>query len=91
MVKTDFTDSCEWVAPRTDHQPTKPVPAWYRKAADPKIADKDGEIPALKDLTTIGTGGKPKAFYQVDAEEELVAAVREADHAGEKLLILGRL
>ena len=89
MVKTDFTDSCEWVAPRTDHQPTKPVPAWYRKAADPKIADKDAEIPALKSMTTIGTGGKPKAFYQVTAEEELVAAVREADHAGEKLLILG--
>ena len=89
MVKTDFTDSCEWVAPRTDHQPTNPVPAWYRKAEDAGSAAPDGEIPALRDMTTIGTGGKPKAFHQVDSEDELVAAVREADRAGDKLLVLG--
>ena len=83
MVKTDFTDSCEWVAPRANHQPTKPVPAWYRKASDNKDAAQGGEIPDLRDMTTIGTGGKPKAFYPVDSEEELVAAVREADRAGE--------
>lgn len=89
MVKTDFTDACEWVAPRTDHQPTKPVPAWYRAAADQENAAEGGEIPELKHLTTIGTGGKPKAFYPVDTEEDLVAAVREADRAGEQLLVLG--
>ncbi|WP_234992694.1 UDP-N-acetylmuramate dehydrogenase [Varibaculum vaginae] len=89
MVKTDFTDACEWIAPRTDHQPTMPVPAWYRKAEDAGSATPDGEIPALRDMTTIGTGGKPKAFHQVDSEDELVAAVREADRAGNKLLVLG--
>lgn len=88
MVKTDFTDSCEWVAPHADHQPTRPVPAWYRKADDSKSAAQGSEIPVLKDMTTIGTGGN-RAFYQLDTEAELVAAVREADHSGEKLLILG--
>lgn len=89
MVKTDFTDSCEWISPHADHQPTKPVPAWYRTAADQENAAEGGEIPELKHLTTIGTGGKPKAFYPVDTEEDLVAAVREADRAGEQLLVLG--
>ena len=75
MVKTDFTDSCEWISPRADHQPTKPVPAWYRTAADQENAAEGGEIPELKHLTTIGTGGKPKAFYPVDTEEELVLSL----------------
>ena len=89
MVKTDFTDSCEWVAPRTDHEPTNPVPAWYRNAANTGSMAPGDTTPALRDMTTIGTGGSPKAFYQVDTEEELVTAVREADRAGEKLLVLG--
>ena len=89
MVKTDFTDSCEWVAPRTDHKPTNPVPAWYRKAADTGEPTRGDTTPALRDMTTIGTGGSPKAFYRAASEEELVEAIRETDRAGDKLLVLG--
>lgn len=47
------------------------------------------ERPVLADYTTLGLGGPAKTFLRAGTTEELVAAVREADEAGEPVLILG--
>lgn len=44
---------------------------------------------ALADLTTLRLGGPPARYVETESEEDLVAAVREADAAGEPLLVLG--
>ena len=44
---------------------------------------------SLKDYTSLHIGGPAKKFVHATSEEELVAAVKEADAAGEKLLIIG--
>jgi UDP-N-acetylmuramate dehydrogenase len=43
----------------------------------------------LSDHTTLGLGGPATRFVEATTEAELVAAVREADEAGEPLLLLG--
>ena len=42
----------------------------------------------LAELTTLRLGGPPRRLVQARSEEEVVAAVREADDAGEPLLVL---
>jgi len=44
--------------------------------------------PPLAELTTLGLGGPPRRLIAVDAEAELVEAVRALDAAGEPLLLL---
>ena len=43
----------------------------------------------LSDLTTLRIGGEIKHYVEARTEEELIAAVRDADAAGEELLVLG--
>lgn len=43
----------------------------------------------LKNHTSLHVGGPAKRFVHAKTEEELVAAVKEADASGEKLLIIG--
>jgi UDP-N-acetylmuramate dehydrogenase len=43
----------------------------------------------LSDYTTLGLGGPAKTFVEASSEDELVAAVRAADAAGEPVLLLG--
>ena len=43
----------------------------------------------LADYTTLHLGGPARAFTRASTEDELIAAVRAADDAGEPLLILG--
>ncbi|NYE36988.1 UDP-N-acetylmuramate dehydrogenase [Nocardioides cavernae] len=45
--------------------------------------------PALRDHTTLRLGGPAGRWVEATTEEELVAAVGEADAAGEPLLVLG--
>jgi UDP-N-acetylmuramate dehydrogenase len=44
---------------------------------------------SLRDYTSLHLGGPAKRFIHAKSEEELIAAVKEADAAGEKLLIIG--
>jgi UDP-N-acetylmuramate dehydrogenase len=44
---------------------------------------------SLRDYTSLHLGGPAKKFVHVKSEEELVSAVKEADAAGEKVLIIG--
>ena len=44
---------------------------------------------SLRDYTSLHIGGPAKKFVHAKSEEELVSAVKEADAAGEKLLIIG--
>ena len=43
----------------------------------------------LSELTTLGLGGPPRRFAEASDADQLVAAVRDADAAGEPLLVLG--
>jgi UDP-N-acetylmuramate dehydrogenase len=43
----------------------------------------------LADCTTLGLGGPARRFVRACTEEEVIQAVRAADHAGEPVLILG--
>jgi len=45
-------------------------------------------VPALSELTTLRVGGPPRACVQATTAEELVAAVRDADDAGEPVLLV---
>jgi UDP-N-acetylmuramate dehydrogenase len=45
--------------------------------------------PRLADLTTLRLGGPAARYAEADSEAALVAAVREADDAGEPLLVIG--
>ena len=45
--------------------------------------------PDLAELTTIRVGGPPRRLVTATTETELVEAVREADEAGEPLLVVG--
>ena len=45
--------------------------------------------PQLAELTTLRLGGPPSQYVETQTEAELVAAVRDADAAGEPLLVLG--
>ena len=45
--------------------------------------------PALADLTTLRLGGPAGRLVEVDSADDLAAAVREADEAGEPVLVLG--
>ena len=45
--------------------------------------------PSLAELTTLRLGGPPSRYVETRTEAELVAAVRDADAAGEPLLVLG--
>ncbi|HVW19150.1 MAG TPA: UDP-N-acetylmuramate dehydrogenase [Solirubrobacteraceae bacterium] len=42
----------------------------------------------LRELTTLGLGGEPARLVEAATDDELVAAVRAADEAGEPLLVL---
>ena len=44
---------------------------------------------SLRDYTSLHLGGPAKKFVHAKSEEELVNAVKEADAAGEKVLIIG--
>ncbi|MGI8731227.1 MAG: UDP-N-acetylmuramate dehydrogenase [Solirubrobacteraceae bacterium] len=44
--------------------------------------------PPLSEMTTLRLGGQPQSLHEVSSEGELVARVREADGAGEPLLVL---
>lgn len=46
-------------------------------------------VPTLADLTTLGVGGAPARYVEAASEAQLIAAVREADEAGEPLLVVG--
>ncbi|MBB4663483.1 UDP-N-acetylmuramate dehydrogenase [Conexibacter arvalis] len=54
-----------------------PVPSQDQRAAAP-----------LAELTTLGLGGPPRRLVEAASEQELIAAVRELDAAGEPLLVL---
>lgn len=43
----------------------------------------------LSDLTTLRIGGEVSTYVEARSEDELIAAVRAADAAGEELLVLG--
>ena len=43
----------------------------------------------LADYTTLGLGGPAKAFASADSERTLIDAVRDADRAGEPVLLIG--
>lgn len=43
----------------------------------------------LADLTTLGTGGPARRLVSARSEDEIIATVRDADAAGERLLIVG--
>ncbi|MDD7384516.1 MAG: UDP-N-acetylmuramate dehydrogenase [Actinomycetaceae bacterium] len=43
----------------------------------------------IADLTTIRTGGVFAAYREADSETEVIRSVREADQAGQQLLVLG--
>ena len=45
--------------------------------------------PSLSDLTTMRVGGPPRRLVTVDTEADVIEAVREADDAGEPLLVVG--
>lgn len=45
--------------------------------------------PALADLTTLRVGGHPRRFVATQTEDETIAAIREIDAAGQRLLLLG--
>lgn len=45
--------------------------------------------PALADLTTLRVGGHPRRFIATQTEAETIAAIRQIDNAGERLLIVG--
>jgi UDP-N-acetylmuramate dehydrogenase len=45
--------------------------------------------PALADLTTLRVGGPATRYVETTTERELIDAVREADDAGEPLLVVG--
>jgi UDP-N-acetylmuramate dehydrogenase len=45
-------------------------------------------MPTLADMTTLRLGGEPGRVVEARAEDEIVAAVREADAAGEPVLVL---
>ncbi|MFM8328931.1 MAG: FAD-binding protein, partial [Actinomycetales bacterium] len=44
---------------------------------------------SLKEYTSLHLGGPAKRFIHAKSEAELIAAVKEADGAGEPLLIMG--
>jgi len=46
------------------------------------------DLPTLSELTTLRLGGPAERLVDARAEEDIVAAVREADAAGEPLLVL---
>ncbi|WP_090032110.1 UDP-N-acetylmuramate dehydrogenase [Cellulomonas marina] len=48
-----------------------------------------GGAPLLADLTTLHVGGPADRYVEATSEEELVTAVRDADAAGEPVLVLG--
>lgn len=48
-----------------------------------------GTPPRLSDLTTLRVGGRVGRLVDVDSEEGLIEAVREADRTGEPVLVLG--
>jgi UDP-N-acetylmuramate dehydrogenase len=52
----------------------------------PSSASRDVQ---LADFTTLRLGGPARAFVRASTDDELIAAVRAADDAGEPLLILG--
>ncbi|MEH0108390.1 UDP-N-acetylmuramate dehydrogenase [Tersicoccus sp. MR15.9] len=45
--------------------------------------------PQLGELTTLGTGGPARRLVTARSEDEIIATVRDADAAGERLLIVG--
>jgi UDP-N-acetylmuramate dehydrogenase len=46
------------------------------------------DLPPLSELTTLRLGGPPRRLVEAVTEDELVAYVREADEAGEPVLVL---
>lgn len=54
-----------------------------------EVSTFSDDRPVLADYTTLGLGGPAKNFVRATTTEELVAAVRDADAAGEPVLILG--
>lgn len=48
-----------------------------------------GRAPSLAELTTIRVGGPARRFVSATTEAELIDAVRQADAAGEPLLVVG--
>jgi UDP-N-acetylmuramate dehydrogenase len=46
-------------------------------------------MPLLADLTTLRLGGPVGRYVEVDGPDELAAAVRDADEAGEPVLVIG--
>ena len=48
-----------------------------------------GGTPTLAELTTLRVGGPVGRYVEVSTEADLAAAVRQADEAGEPLLVLG--
>lgn len=43
----------------------------------------------LSELTTLGVGGPARRYVRAENDDEIVNAVQEADHAGERVLVLG--
>ena len=68
-------DTCARPGPLPD--PERPAVPTHRGA------------PTLAELTTLRVGGPVGRYVEASTEAELVAAVREADEAGEPLLVLG--
>lgn len=56
--------------------------------ARPGLVDPT-RVPPLSELTTLRLGGPPRRYVETGSSEELAAAVRDADAAGERVLVLG--
>ncbi|WP_370289249.1 UDP-N-acetylmuramate dehydrogenase [Nocardioides sp.] len=55
----------------------------------PDQPDQPGRTVALADLTTLRLGGPARRYVRVEDDAALIAAVGEADAAGEPLLVVG--
>ncbi|MFS0705130.1 UDP-N-acetylmuramate dehydrogenase [Cellulomonas sp. 179-A 9B4 NHS] len=64
------------------------LPGPAPEPADAPVPSHAG-TPALADLTTLRVGGPAGRYVETRTEQELVTAVREADAAGDPLLVLG--
>ncbi|QCB92877.1 UDP-N-acetylmuramate dehydrogenase [Cellulomonas shaoxiangyii] len=64
------------------------LPGPAPEPADAPVPTHDG-APALADLTTLRVGGPARRYVETRTEQELIGVVRDADDAGEPLLVLG--
>ena len=69
-------------------QGAHPVPRGGPAALTPPMANVREQV-RLSRFTTLGLGGPARRFVVAGTDEEIIAAVRDADQRGEPLLVLG--